>query len=130
MVGAEPIRITGEAESTSGIGLRIAVNQEYLDLGGSKGGSQVDSGCGFANSAFLVCNRYYTSHQKVWGEEPIQTVADMEWMRNKGFLWIMWKCSTWNTDKVGPIVRRLTLIPLGKAHTDVECSTWNTSLLP
>jgi hypothetical protein len=48
--------------SASGIPLRITIYQQNALLGRSQARGQVNGGCGFPDSAFLVCHRDYSAH--------------------------------------------------------------------
>jgi len=47
--------ILSDSEASRCVALRVGVNDEDFEVIGGQGGGQVDSGRGFANSAFLVC---------------------------------------------------------------------------
>jgi hypothetical protein len=62
VIGIQAVWIFYEAQAAGGVGLRIAVDQENWNLGGGKGGGQIDGGCSFTNATLLVSYSDYPSH--------------------------------------------------------------------
>src|SRR4051794_29242871 len=62
VIGAEPVGIAQESESTGGVRLRVAVDQQDPYLGRSKRRCQIDRGSRLSNSALLIRDGDYSSH--------------------------------------------------------------------
>src|SRR5947209_13475238 len=63
MVGADPVGVTNKSQSAGGVGLWIAIDEQGPDLGGRKGGSQINGRCSFAHATFLISHRDNASHK-------------------------------------------------------------------
>src|SRR4051812_22939283 len=99
MVGGEPVGVTSESDARRGVGLGIAVDQQGLDLGGSKGGRQVDGGGGLTHAALLIGNgndacHIFREHQSKT-RMPERSAAAQERI-SRLYVQTAENCSTWN----------------------------------
>ena len=62
MVGADALRILGEAQAAGGVRLRIAIDQQRVHFSGRERGRQVDGSRSLADATLLIGNSDYTSH--------------------------------------------------------------------
>ena len=62
LVGALFELVGIDAEARRGIGLRVGVNEEHLELHDGQSGREVDGSRGFAHATFLVSYAYDTCH--------------------------------------------------------------------
>src|ERR1700748_3545310 len=67
MIRADPVGVLGEAQAAGGIRLRIAIDQQRVDLGGCERGSQIDGSRSLPHAALLIGNSDDTSHGIVRG---------------------------------------------------------------
>jgi hypothetical protein len=54
VVEAGVVGVFGDSKTCGGIALRVGIDDEDAEVIGGEGGSQIDGGCGFSDSAFLV----------------------------------------------------------------------------
>ena len=62
MIGADALGIFDQAQSARRVRLRVAINEQSIDLRCREGRGQIDSGRSFPHAALLVGNRDDTSH--------------------------------------------------------------------
>src|ERR1700730_16672979 len=62
LVGAITLRILGQAESATGIRLRVAIHQERVQVGGSQRGAEIDGSRSLTDAALLISDSNDAGH--------------------------------------------------------------------
>src|SRR5580704_13176150 len=62
IVSADSLRVFGKAKTAGGVRLRIGINKQSIDFGGSNGSGQIDGGRSLAHAALLIGYSENASH--------------------------------------------------------------------
>ena len=78
-IGAVGAVVAAESEAGGGVALRVEIDEQDGLAGGAEGGGEVDAGCGFADSAFLVGNGQDAPGARRSGDDSGASGGDAGW---------------------------------------------------